>query len=906
MFVKARLRAALIRIGNLFRKRRRERELAEELESHLQMHIEDNLRSGMTPEEARRQALIKLGGVEQTKEICRDAWGERFISELGQDLRYGLRQLRHNPGFTIVAVLTLALGIGANTTVFTVINTLVLNPIPVEKPSELVGIYSAPVNPSHNANLLQLSYPNLQDLRERNRVLSSLAGFTWPMYVTLARDSESERMFAEFVTGNYFDTLGIHPAAGRFFLSQENRAPGESPVAILSYGAWKTRFGGTPDVIGRTILLNRVALTVVGVAPRGFLGVSAIFGPDVWVPATMSTLLFPAQQHDWLHDRGQSVMVGAARLKSGVSLEKAEANLKDAAAGLEEEYPEPNRGRTLELLPLNDVALSMRPTPREGESQPLILTAVVLMAIVGIVLLIACSNVANLLMARAASRRQEMAVRLALGAGRARLTRQLITESLLLSLLGGLAGLAVAYAGTQFLWSFRPPEFAQNLADLKFNDPVFIFTMVVAFAAGFVFGIIPAFRSSRTEVIDELKDDARTAAGQSLSRRKFASSLLAGQVALSLVSLVTAALFIRSIGRAYALNPGFDTAHTAMFFMSPGQAGYGRTRAEELYREVRTRIASLPGVNSVSWSSNLPLWGKVANNVLIEGRQTGHASEAISTVESTVDPDYFATLRIPLLRGRDFTAEDKQGSMPVAIINDTMAKKYWPGQDPIGKRFRFTGEEFYRQVVGVAKTVDYSSLGESPQPCIYLPLRQNFSGTMVLYVNTHRDPAAIFGAVQRELRQFDPQTPLYDFRTGRKIIDQALWNAKMGVGLLGVFGLLALGLASVGLYGVMAYSVNQRRHEIGVRMALGATPASILRQVLLQGATLVGAGIALGLAACFVLDRGLKALLYGVSPVDPFSVVGASLVLAIVAGLACYIPARRAAKVDPMVALRHE
>ena len=901
-----RLRATLIRLGGLFGKRRRERELAEELGSHLQMHIEDNVRSGMTHEEARRQALIKLGGLEQVKEDCRDAWGVRVINELVQDIRYGLRQLRRNPGFTIVAVLTLALGIGANTTVFTVINTLVLNPIPVKKASELVGIYAAPVKPSHNADLLQLSYPNLLDLQERNHVLNSLAGFTWPMYVTATRNGAAERMFAEFVTGNYFDTLGIRPALGRFFLPQENRAPGETPVAILSYGAWKTRFGGSPDVIGRTILLNRVALTVVGVAPPGFLGVSAIFGPDVWVPVTMSALLFPAQGHDWLHDRGQSVMIGAARLKSSVTLEKASADLKGVAAGLEKEYAEPNRGRTLELLPLNDVALSMQPTPREGGTQPLILTAVVLMTIVGIVLLIACSNVANLLMARAASRRQEMALRLALGAGRGRLNRQLLVESLLLSLLGGLTGLGVAYAGTQFLWSFRPPEFAQNLADLKFNASVFVFTTVVAFATAFVFGIIPALRSSRTEVIEGLKDDTRTAAGPSLSRKKLASALLVGQVALSLVSLVTSALFIRSIERAYAFNPGFDTAHTAMFFMSPGQAGYNRTRAEELYREVRTRIAALPGVNSVSWSSNLPLWSRVANNVLIEGRQSGHASEAVSTIESTVDLDYFATMHIPLLRGRDFTAEDKEGSLPVAIINDTMAKKYWPGQNPIGKRFRFTGEEIYRQIVGLAKTVDYSSLGESPQPCIYLPLRQNFSGTMLLYVNTHGDPAAIFGAVQRELRQFDPQLPPYDFRTGRKIIDQALWSAKMGVGMLGVFGLLALGLASVGLYGVMACSVNQRRHEIGVRMALGASSAGILRHVLLQGATLVGAGITLGLAASFLVDRGLTTLLYGVSPADPLSVAGASLVLATVAGLACYIPARRAAKVDPMVALRYE
>ncbi|HEX5411321.1 MAG TPA: ABC transporter permease [Terriglobia bacterium] len=886
------------------KRRNREADLERELRGHLELEAEDQQASGESPEEAAYAARRALGNTTQIKENVRAAWGLQWLETLFQDLRYGLRQLRHNPGFTAVAVLTLALGIGANTTVFTVVNTLILNPLPVEKPSELVGIYAAPA-PSQNAELIQLSYPNLQDLQERNRVLSSLAGFTWPMYVTLTRDGAAERMFAEFVTGNYFETLGIHPAFGRFFLPQENRAPGESPVAILSYAAWKA-LGGTPDVVGRTILVNRVALTVVGVAQRGFLGVSAMFGPDVWVPATMSARLFPAQGHDWLHDRGQSVMVGAARLKNGVTLEKAAADLKGIAAALQEEYPEPNRGRTLELLPLNDVALSMRPTPRQGATQPLILTALVLMAIVGIVLLIACSNVANLLMARAASRRQEMAVRLALGAGRGRLNRQLLVESLLLSLLGGLAGLGVAYAGTRILWSFRESEFAQNLADLKFDAHVFVFTLAVALATAFVFGIIPAFRSSRAAIADTLKDDLRTTAGPTMGRRKFASAVLVGQVALSLVSLVTAALFIHSIERAYALDPGFDTAHTAMFFMSPGQAGYSRARAEQIYREVRTRIAALPGVNSVSWSSNLPLWGKVANNVLIEGRQTGRASEAISTIENTVDLDYFATMRIPLLRGRDFNAEDKEGSLPVAIVNETMAKAYWPGQDPIGKRFRFTGQDTYRQIVGVAKTVEYSSLGESAQPCIYLPLRQNFSGTMVLNVNTHRDPAMIFDAVQQDLRQLDPQLPPYDFRTGRKIIDQALSTAKMGVGLLGVFGLLALGLASVGLYGVMAYSVNQRRHEIGVRMALGASSASILRHVLLQGVTLVGAGIALGLAASFVLNRGLTALLYGVSPADPLSVAGASLVLAIVAGLACYIPARRASRVDPMVALRYE
>ena len=889
----------------------REAEITEELAQHLEDRYRELVAGGTAEDEACRIAVEELKDedllatglrrveqeVPQEPIVLGSSSGHNLLASLWQDIRYGLRQMRRNPGFTTVAVLTLALGIGANTGVFTIVNTFLLSPLPVEKPNELIAINAQPTKTeARSGEINPISFLNLKDLQAGNLVFGSLAGYTSPMALTVATKSLSERVFAELVTGNYFQTLGLRPFMGRFFLPHEDSTPGADPVVVIGYAAWQSRFGGTPNILGQTMTLNGTTFTVIGVAPKGFIGLNAIFGPDMWVPAMMAKQVLPAKEQNALSDRGISLFTGVGRMKAGVSLAKAEANLKTIAAALAKEYPDADEGQSVVARPLAQAVTS------GGQGQQLEVSSVLLMAIVGLVLLVACSNVANLLLARADSRRQEVAVRLAMGAGRRRLVRQLLTESVLLALLSGVFGFAFGYAGCKLLWSFRPAEFAQNLVEPRLGGGVFIFALAVAVLTGLIFGIVPALRFSRTPLVETLKQGTRSG----VRRLRLANVLLIGQVALSLVALVTAALFLRSIRRAYTIDPGFQTRHLALFMLYPSQAGYDRTRAEEFYKTVRDRVAAVPGVISDTWASNMPLWGRKSSGIEIEGQAQRKKSEAISSVVDTVDLDYFSTLGIPILAGRSFTPDDRAGSNPVAIINETMAREYWPNQDPLGKRLQLGAEKEFLQIVGVAKTADYQTLGEAPQACIYLPLRQNFTGDMILYIRTEGDPIAALPAVRGEIRSIDPTLPIDDVRTGAKVIDQAMWGAKIGVGLLGAFGLLALGLAAVGLYGVIAYAVNQRRREIGIRMALGARRATVLVMVMRQGLTVVGVGVFIGLGLSLLAGQAMSRMLYGVSATDPLSLAGASLVLFLVAALACYLPAFSASRVDPMEALRYE
>jgi predicted permease len=531
----------------------------------------------------------------------------------------------------------------------------------------------------------------------------------------------------------------------------------------------------------------------------------AVFGPDLWVPSMMADQVLPVQQQKALSDRAIPLFTGVGRLGTGVRLAQAQAEMKIAAATLDNEYPDTNQGQTIAVRPLTEAAYG-------PEHQALLFGGAFLMAIVALVLLIACSNVANLLLARAAVRRQETAVRIALGAGRSRLIRQLLTESVLLALLSGILGFLFGYAGCQLLASLRPAEYAQNLADLRIDPVVFGYAFAVAILTGLLFGIVPALRSSRTSVSEVLKEETRTA-GRSRSRLSLANLLLGGQVAGSLVLLVVAAMFLRSIRHEYTIDPGYQTKHLALFMLYPGQAGYDQARTEQFYKQVRDRVASIPGIVSISWASNLPLWESKETGVVLEGQEQRKKSEAISAVVNTIDLDYFSTLDIPFLKGRDFNQDDRDTSAPVAIINDTAAAEYWPNQDPLGKRVQLPHGKDFLQIAGVVKTSNYQTLDEPPQSCINIPLQQNFSDDMILYVRTEQDPSTIFTSARGEIHNIDPGLAVEDTRTGTKVIDQALWWSKIAVDLLLVFGLLALGLASVGLYGIMAYSVNQRRRR---------------------------------------------------------------------------------------------
>jgi predicted permease len=889
----------------------REEEIIEELSDHLENLYEEILAQGATTEKAYREVhsslkqsdlLVELRAAVRTARPEPIPLGSRnsghLLADLWQDLVYAARMLRNAPGFTAVAALTLALGIGANTAVFTIISTLLLNPLPVANSSELAAINTTQAKMTTQSGEFQLmSYLNIKDFRDRTHSFSSFAAHSNPTAITMTDTGEPHRVFVELVSGNYFETLGIHPFMGRFFLPSEDVTPGAAPVVVLGYAAWQGRFGGASDIVGRTIKLNNTPFTIIGIGPKGFKGLYAVFGPDVWVPSMMAEQILPAEQGNALRDRAILLFTGIARLRPGLTIAQARAELNIVASSLEKEFPDANQGQAVAVRPLNEAAYG-------PERQPLLFGSTLLMAIVGLVLLIACSNVANLLLSRAAVRRQEMAVRLALGAGRMRLIRQLLTESVLLGLLGGGLGLLFGYAGCQFLWSFRPAEFALNFAELRISPGVFVFALAVSLLSGLLFGVVPALRTSRTPVSEVLKEESR-AAGRSRGRISLANTLLAGQVAVSLVLLVVAAMVLQSIQREYTIDPGFETKHVALFMMYPGQAGYNQTRTEQFYKQARERIGSVPGISSLSWASNLPLWGRKETGVVIEGLEQRKKSEAISAVVDTVDLNYFSTVGISFVEGRDFTQEDRDISTPIAIINDTMAAKYWPNQSPLGKRLQLPRGKDFVQIVGVVKTANYQTLGEAPQSCVYLPLRQNYSDAMILYVRTERDPSATLAAVQGEIRILDPGLPVEDIRTGTKVIEQALWGAKIGVGLLGVFGLLALALASVGLYGIMAYSVNQRRREIGIRMALGAGQASVLRLILRQGMLLVISGVALGLIFSLLIGRALSKFLYGVGASDAASLAGASLVLLSVALVACYLPARRASQVDPLVAL-HE
>ena len=888
-----------------------ESDLTEEIAQHLEDHYRELCGAGASEEQACQKTLAELddmyvlrAALERSQRMTKydavplgDVRPGNFMQDLWRDVRYAVRTMRKTPVFTAVAALTLALGIGANTAVFTIINTLLLNPLPVEKISGLAALNTNLTKKAAQSGDLQaISFLNLKDFRERTRAFGSVAGHSSPMAITMIDKVEPHRVFMELVTSNYFNTLGIHPFLGRFFLPDEDAKPGAGAVVVLGYAAWQSRFGGASDILGRTIKLNNIPFTVVGIGPKGFKGLYAVFGPDLWIPSMMAEQILPAEQRKALSDRAMPLFTGIGRLGAGVSLAKSQAEMKIVAAALEKEYPDANQGQSVTVRPLTEAAYG-------PERQPLLFGGALLVAIAGFVLLIACSNVANLLLARAAVHRQEIAVRIALGAGRRRLIRQLLTESVLLGLLSGVLGFLFGYGGCWVLSSLRPAEYAQNLADLRIDPAVFGFAFVVAILTGLIFGIVPALRSSRMSVSEVLKEETRIV-GRSRGRLSLANTLLASQVAVSLVLLVVAALFLRSLQHEYTIDPGYQTKQLALFMLYPGQAGYDQTRTEQFYKQARDRVAAAPGVASVSWASNLPLWGRKETGVVIEGQAQRKKSEAISTVVNTVDLNYFPTLGIPLLEGRDFTQEDRDISIPVAIINDTMAAEYWPKQDPLGKRLQLPGSKEFLQIVGIAKTANYQTLGEPPQPCVYIPLRQNFSDGMILYVKSARDPSTILAAVQSEIHNIDPGLPLEDFRTGTKVIDQALWWSEIAVSLLGVFGLLALGLASVGLYGIMAYSVNQRRREIGVRMAMGAGQGSVSLLVLRQGMAVVLSGVAVGVGLAFLLGRALSRFLYGVSGSDLLSIGSASLVLLVVALVACYLPARSASRVDPLVALR--
>jgi predicted permease len=636
-----------------------------------------------------------------------------------------------------------------------------------------------------------------------------------------------------------------------------------------------------------------VVVTVIGITPPGFIGVNGLVGPDLWLPLHMAEQLLPGEMRAVVSDRSRPLLQVVARVKLGVTAAQAQANVAALATALAREYPAANEGQTVTVRPVRDALF--------GRASTMVRFAGAVLAMVaGVVLLIACSNVANLLLARSAARQQEMAVRVALGASRARLVRQLLTESVCLGLLSGGVGLLIGYFAMQLLARSLPATGIFTRSNL--DGAVLLFTFVVSLATGFIFGMVPAISVSRADVSGVLQE-ARTA-GRSARRVTIANALLVGQVALSFLLLVTAALFLRSIQHAYEIDPGFEADHLAIFITNPGQAGYAEAQTTAFYRDVAERVARLPGTESVAWASNMPLFARPVSGLQVEGRPRQSATDNSTTIVNTVTRGYFRTSGVAIEEGREFTDVDRPASLPVAIVNATLARDYWPGENAIGRRIQLPGERQTREIVGVARTANYSSFGEPPQRCVYVPFEQNQLPSMTLYVRTTGDPAQMVNAVRQEIRAAGPQVLVSGIRTGQQVIDGSLFQARVGVALLSMFGLLALGLASIGLYGILSYAVNQRQREIGLRMALGASQPVVLRMVVKQGMSLVVIGMAIGVGAALLSGRLLSGMLFGVRASDLVSLVGAAVVLGAVALVACYLPARRATRLDPLVALR--
>jgi predicted permease len=818
-----------------------------------------------------------------------------------QDLRGGLRMLKKSPGFTFVAVLSLALGIGANTAIFTIINAVFLHPLPVEEPSRLAEMFTRDtqtIDANVNFQLTPTSLPNYEDYRDQNTVFSGLADVTFPIPLNWGGQAEPQQLNASLVSGNFFDVLGVKPYRGRTFIADGDKRIGGNPEVVLSYSLWARRFGSDDKFIGQTITLNGTPYTVVGVTPPSFKGIVSLGRPDVlWIPNTMRDYVLTGQLKALENNRRFRWTSIVGRLKPQVSVAEAQAAMKTIADGLAKEYPRDNKGRTVELYPLNESALGI------NQRRQFSLAGGVLMSVVGLVLLIACVNLANLLLAQAAKREKELSIRVAMGAGRLRLVRQLLTESAVLSLMGGLAGLLVAYWGRNVLWSFRPPFLQDGSIDLSFDARVVGFTVVVSLLTGLVFGIIPAIKASGTDVNEVLKTGGRGGA-LGWSHNRLRGLLVISEIALALVALVGSGLFLRSMQNAQQYNPGFDSQNLFQMNFDLGALRYDADHGQQFFRDVIERAKTVPGVAGASVSSNGIFAGGISATIFREGEQTDPNNRGTLVVFDDVMPGHFATTRIPLLSGRDFTDFDRENTTPVVIVNQAMANLVWPGQEALGKRFAVVQEPNLIQVVGVVGTTVVGQIGEDPQPVAYFPMRQQYSPFATLIVRTTGNPEALLGAVRTQVQQIDKNLAFTNAQTVQQLLGQGLWAARMGAALLGLFGALALILASIGIYGVLAYSVAQRTSEIGLRMALGAQPRQVLALVLRQGMLLALIGAGVGIVVALPVARMAGGLLYGVSATDPLTYAGITLLLMGVALLACYLPARRATRIDPLVALR--
>jgi macrolide transport system ATP-binding/permease protein len=878
------------RLAGVFRRGRFESDLDAELRSHLEMAVEMNLLKGMTDKEARREALRSFGGVEQTKELYREQRGLPMIETTVQDLRFGLRILRRSPGFSALAILCLTLGIGANAAVFSWVEGILFRPYPaVSHQERLLAVGGTERDEPRGT---PLSWPDFADLQRSSTLFETL--FVSKITgTTLSIGDRAERTTGSIVSANYFDAIGVHPILGRGFGRGEDIGRSAHPVTVISYQLWQGRFKGDPQIIGKTQRLNGVVHTIVGVAPEGFYGTFVGWAMQFWVPASMEEI-FEAGGYK-LEDRGARWIEAYARLKPGVTREQAQQETSAVAKRLEADYPDTNRGRSMQLWPLWQ-------TPFNNAST-LLPTLEIMLAVVFCVLLIACANVGNLLLVRSFARRHEMTVRLAIGASRGRLLKQLLTEGVILSAFGAVGGLLVAHWCRHALVLLFPAR-----GGVSMHLPGEIDWRVLAVSAGvclvatLVVGLVPAMQSGQLDLAGALKSDSAGVVG-GRGRGWVRSGLVVVQVSLSFVLLVGAGLLLQSLERIRNSSPGFSTHGVLSTAVDLVSAGYDAQRAKNFQDELMDRVKALPGVESAVFARMSPLsYGSYSSSpIAVDGYQP--PPEEQPTVEyNEVGPEYFVTMGIPLVSGREFTRADDEKAALVAVVNETMARRYWRGKDPIGERVQVKGR--WMRVVGVAKDSKYQSVRETPKPFFYVPWRQNFSVGGGLYVRTPLSPVTMATALAREVHALDGNLAPYEMITMQEQVDRSTSPQKVAVTLVGVLGGLALLLAAIGLYGVMSYAVSQSARELGLRMALGAEASNVWRLVMSRGLGLVAGGVVLGAAVALGLTRLMGNLLYKVSPRDPLAFGAAFAVMTIAALAACFLPALRATRTDPARALR--
>ncbi|MGE5276085.1 MAG: ADOP family duplicated permease [Acidobacteriota bacterium] len=877
-----------------FRSRaRRDEELNEELRAHLRMAEADRVARGESPADAAANARREFGNVGLVKEVTRETWGGVWLERLIQDAGFGFRMLRRSPGFSLLALLCLTLGIGANAAVYSWIEGILLRPYPAVTRQDRLLVLAGTARGESDFD--DVSWPDMVDFQKSCTLVESFIADKI-IGTTLSIGDRAERIVGSLVSANYFDALGIRPVLGRGFEPGEDAGRNAHPVVVIGYRLWKDRFRGDPGIIGRTQLFNGFPHTIVGVAPEAFHGTFVNYAMQFWVPASMQEVFDPsgAGSGYGLEDRGARWIEGFVRLKPGVTREQAQEQISAAARRLEAAYPGTNRGRGIRLIPL-----WRSPFNGAGELMPVLR---IVLAVVFFVLLIACANVSNLLLVRSFARKHEMTLRLALGAGRGRLVRQLLTEALVLSALAAAGGLLVAYLCRNVLVLFFPPRGGIPL-DLPaaLDGRVLGLSAAVCLVSTVLFALVPAFQASRIRLAVALKSGSGGVV-EGGRRARVRSSLVLIQVALSFVLLVGAGLLVRSLQGLRAADPGFST-RVLTTGVGLKSAGYSLSRQRNFLDELMDRVRAIGGVESAAYGRTRPFgyYPFASAPIVVEGYLPA-PDERPAAEYDEVSPGYLATLGIPLVSGREFTLADDENAPPVAVVNDAMAARYWSGRDPVGRRLQLKGR--WLQVIGVARASKYQTLLEPPRPFLYVPLRQDFRGTVSLFLRTSRAPSAVAAALAHEIHKLDPNLAPSEVITMREQVDRSTSTQRVAVTLLGVFGGIALLLAAIGLYGVMSYAVSQSKRELGLRMALGANASDLVRLVMSHGLALTAGGVVLGAAAALALTRLIGSLLYKVSPLDPSAFGSALTVMTIASLAACFLPTWRAVRTDPVRALK--